>query len=69
MKEIENNLLRACEALINAYNRGKRNGGSIDWSDLDYAYELACEAVAKTIAKRMRHESRQRPSMDEAIYS
>ncbi len=54
MKEIENNLLRTCEALIDAYNRGKKNGGSIDWSDLDYAYELACEAVTKAIADRMK---------------
>jgi hypothetical protein len=34
----------ACKALIKAYNDGEKNGGSIEWSDLDHAHQLALKA-------------------------
>lgn len=41
----------AVNALIQAYDKGEVQGGSVDWSDLDEAYRLATEsrrAVAPT---------------------
>ena len=38
--------LRACELLVEAYKTGEANGGSVDWSDVDLAWEVAREALA-----------------------
>ncbi|HEU0197056.1 MAG TPA: hypothetical protein VFQ88_07610 [Nevskiaceae bacterium] len=35
----------AARALVEAYERGKANGGSVEWEDLDAAYLLALEAL------------------------
>ena len=41
-----NKALRACELLVEAYKTGEANGGSVDWSDVDLAWEVASEALA-----------------------
>lgn len=33
--------------LVEAYRRGEEAGGSIDWDDLDQAYEAALQAIAE----------------------
>jgi hypothetical protein len=33
-----------CKSLILAYAQGEANGGSVEWSDLDAAFELAKKA-------------------------
>ena len=38
-------LRAACEALDMAYANGKANGGSMDWEDVDVAWERAKEAL------------------------
>ena len=37
--------VRTCLSLLIAYRNGKLNGGSMDWSDVDAAYELAKQAL------------------------
>ena len=39
--------LYALETLVEAYRRGKRRGGDVDWSDVDVAHELARHALAE----------------------
>lgn len=34
----------AAQAIITAYQQGEANGGSIEWADIDAAYELALKA-------------------------
>ena len=38
-------LLKAAMMLVAAYDRGKENGGSVDWSDIDAAVEVARAAL------------------------
>lgn len=49
LKEIENipapKSIQACNTLIQAYKSGEENDGSIEWSDIDTAYELAQDAL------------------------
>lgn len=43
-----NDAARLCaEIIFNAYQRGKDNGGRIDWSDIDLAYEQALKAFGE----------------------
>lgn len=37
--------MRTCNQVINAYDEGGRSGGSIDWTDLDYAHGFAKKAI------------------------
>ncbi len=36
---------KAAQLLVEAYRRGEESGGTIEWEDLDQAYEAALEAV------------------------
>lgn len=40
-------LYAACTQLLRAYEEGERNGGSVDWSDLDEAHAMACKALRR----------------------
>lgn len=50
----------ACKALIDAYDNGERNGGSVNWEEVDLAYGLARAACpnygmdAKKKAKKVK---------------
>ena len=46
--------LNACEQIVLAYNRGGRNGGSVDWNDVDLAYALARSALSAERRQRKR---------------
>lgn len=37
---------RACELLVQAYDRGRSNDSHVDWSDVDLAHEAAVAALA-----------------------
>lgn len=47
-----NAAMQAAHLLVDAYQRGKECGGSIDWDDLDQAYQAALDALATSPAKR-----------------
>ncbi|OAH96748.1 hypothetical protein A1353_23945 [Methylomonas methanica] len=40
--------MRVCRGLIEAYQQGETNGGSIDWEDLDQLIPVAMQALGKT---------------------
>ena len=42
----------ACRTLVSAYRKGKRKGGSVDWSDVDDAHALAKQALRKPSKKK-----------------
>jgi hypothetical protein len=37
--------MTAAELLVEAYMKGEAAGGSVDWSDVDLAYQIACEEL------------------------
>ncbi|WGS85140.1 hypothetical protein [Methylomonas sp. UP202] len=40
--------MQVCRGLVEAYQQGETNGGSIDWSDLDQLIPVALRALGKT---------------------
>jgi hypothetical protein len=47
---------QVCELLVAAYERGTGSGESVDWSDLDTAYEAAVRTLAETALRQSRLE-------------
>jgi len=39
--------MQVCRGLVEAYQQGEANGGSIDWDDLDQLIPLALQALGK----------------------
>lgn len=60
-RDAERVALVACVALVDAYRRGKASGGSVAWSDLDAALDLARQAVLLETRRRRAHRRLQHP--------
>jgi hypothetical protein len=55
---------QVCELLVATYERGSGSGESVDWSDLDAAYEAAVETLAETAYRQSRLEEALRALVD-----